>query len=1070
MKQKLLTILVFFAIGITNVLAQSKTITGRVVGADDGLTLPGVSVKVQGTSNGTQTNAEGKYSVNVPAGAKALVFSYLGYASQTIAIGTKTVIDVKLNPDTKALAEVVVVGYGTKSVREINGSIGHISGNKVSDQPVENFEKALSGKIAGVQVSSSGGTLADGVSVRIRGTNSISSSNIPLYIIDGVPARNGENLSTFNGGNGTRFDPLALINPSDIESIDVLKDAGATAIYGSRGSNGVVIITTKKGKAGTSKISLDSRSSWASPSKRPNLLNGDDFNTINNEKVQNRWPFNGPVAVNSDIDGDGQPDRTDWMKLIYKTGFQSDNSISASGGTDKTSFFGSVRYADQQGILFGNRLRTAQVRLNVDASPNKYIHGGVNLSYSHAQDDGVLTDAYLAGLAISGYNAFPTVAAYNPNGTAGQGGYNLTSSVSAQEGGVGYLGLGNNKLYVKTTANGAATQFLIGNKISNPLAAAVLNRNALTPEELTGNAFLDIKPIKGLTLTTRFGVDLQKSFEDQYSNPAVSGLGYAYNGLVQDQYITRNQWNWQNYLSFDRTFGVHRVTFTAGGEYQYNEDRFTYASAENFADPFFTNIVTNAYSGAPPGSALIDLSSDGNLSKSGIESYFARLGYTFADKYSVEGSYRTDAFSGFGTNYRWGKFPSLSLGWVVSEEEFLKGNKYINYLKIRGSAGKTGNQAGIGAYAARTLYAGGLYANLNGFSSSQLGNADLRWETQTKTDIGFNVGILNSRINIDADYFNNNVGGLILAAPVLYTVGVPNSSITTNIGSMYNRGFEVTINTVNIKNKDFTWNSSFNYTHVTNKVTDLVAVTGNGDITSSSTVASVGRPLGTYKMYNWAGVDPANGYPMWYTANGTIKEFNQVTQGYQLMDGTPTTNLTATDQYYQEGKTGTPTWYGGFDNTFTYKQFDLNLSFVYSGGNYIYNSTLSGLLTNQFQNNDARILNRWTTPGQITDIPRLNSIDQTANQASTRFLESGNYARLRTLALGYRFKPELINKVGLSNVRLSAQLYNVFTITKYSGIDPEVNSNRNNTNIATGYDNRAIPQPRTFTLALNASF
>ncbi|WP_448702645.1 SusC/RagA family TonB-linked outer membrane protein [Mucilaginibacter sp. AW1-3] len=1070
MKQKLLMLLLLFAIATKGASAQSRTLTGKVTGADDGQTLPGVSVKVQGTSIGTQTDAQGQFKINAPETAKSLTFSYLGYSSQTVTIGTKTTFNITLSTDSKTLGEVVVVGYGTKTVRELTGSIGHIAGTKVSEQPVENFEKALSGKIAGVQVSSSGGTLADGVSIRIRGTNSISSANYPLYVIDGVPMTAGDNLSTFNGGNGTRFDPLALINPSDIESIDVLKDAGATAIYGSRGANGVVIITTKKGKAGTSKISFDSRSSWATPSKRPNLLNGDDFNTINNEKVQNRWPFNGPVAVNSDVDGDGQPDRTDWMKLIYKTGFQSDNSISASGGTEKTSFFGSVRYADQNGILFGNRLRTAQVRLNVEASPNKYVHGGVNLSYSHAQNDGVLTDAYLAGLAISGYNAFPTVAAYNPNGTAGQGGYNLTSAATAQEGGVGFLGLGNNKLYVKTTATGAATQYLIGNKISNPLAAAVLNRNQLTPEEILGNAYLDIKPIRGLTLTTRFGVDLQKDFEDQYGNPAVSGLGSSYNGLVQDQYITKTQWNWQNYLSFDRTFGLHRVTFTGGGEYQYNDSRFTYASAENFADPFFTNIITNAYSGAPPGSALIDLSSDGNLTKWGIESYFARLGYTFNDRYSVEASFREDAYSGFGTNYRWGKFPSLSLGWIVSEESFLKNNKYINYLKIRGSVGKTGNQAGVGAYAARTLYAGGLYANLNGFSSSQLGNADLRWETQTKTDIGFNMSVLNSRINIDFDYFNNNVGGLILAAPVLYTVGVPNSSITTNIGSMYNRGFEATINTVNIKNKDFTWTSSFNYTHVTNKVTDLVAVTGNTDITSANTVASVGRPLGTYKMYNWAGVDPKNGYPMWYTANGTIKEFNQVTQGYQLLDGTATTNLTAADQYYQEGKTGTPTWYGGFDNTLTYKQFDLNFSFVYSGGNYIYNSTLSGLLTNQFQNNDARILNRWTTPGQVTDIPRLNSIDQTANQASTRFLESGNYARLRTLALGYRFNPDLIKQIGFSNIRLSAQLYNVFTITKYSGIDPEVNSNRNNTNIATGYDNRAVPQPRTFTLAVNASF
>lgn len=1066
MKQRILTILVLFVLGIASASAQSKKIIGKVTGADDGLTLPGVSVKVQGTAIGTQTNAEGVFTINAPANARSLVFSYLGYATQTVAIGSKTVINVKLNPDTKTLGEVVVVGYGTKSVREINGSIGHVTGDKVADQPVESFEKALSGKIAGVQVSSAGGTLADGVTIRIRGVNSISSSSQPLYVIDGIPANNRENLSVFNSGNGTRFDPLALINPDDIESIDVLKDAGASAIYGSRAANGVVLITTKKGKKGTTLVSFDSKFSWAKPSKVPNLLGGDDFNTINNEKVANRFGVGAPiVAINSDVDGDGQPDRTDWMKQIFRTGFTSDNTVSLSGGTDKVAFYGSARYANQEGIVYYNRLRTAQIRSNIDITPNKYVHAGVELAYTRSMNDGVLTDNYLAGETISGYNAFPTISPYNPNGTALQGGFNLTNA-GAKEGGAGYLGLGNNILSVNGTS-------LIGNRIYNPLASAALQRNSLTPEDIIANGLFEVKPITGLKLSTKFGIDLQKDFEDQYSNPVIAGLGVSYAGLVQDYYLTRNQWVWQNIISYDRIFQKHRFSAVAGSEYQYTEQQLTYASANNFADPFFTNIVDNTYSGIDPSSATgaLLLASGGSIFNQGLESYFGRLGYTYDEKYSIEGSYRTDAFSGFGANYRWGKFPSLSLGWVVSQESFLKDNKYINYLKLRGSYGKTGNSAGVGPYAARTLYSGGLYAALNGFSSSQLGNADLRWESQKKTDIGLNISVLNSRITIDADYFNNNIDNLILAAPVLYTVGVPGSSITTNIGSMVNKGFEITINTVNYKNKDFSWTSSFNYSHVTNKVLSLVPSNNNADIFSSSTVASVGRPLGTYKLYKWAGVDPANGYPMWYAADGvTIKEWNQAQQKYTLKDGSPTTALTSADQVYQEGKTGTPTWYGGFDNTFNYKNFDLNLSFVYSGGNYLYNSTYAGLLTNTFQNNDARILNRWTTPGQVTDIPRLYSLDQTANQASTRFLEKGDFARLRTVALGYRLNNDLLKRVGLANLRISAQLYNAFVITKYSGIDPEVNSNRNNTNIATGYDNRAVPQPRTFTLGVNASF
>jgi TonB-linked SusC/RagA family outer membrane protein len=1065
MKQKLLIILMVCFAAVTSTFAQSRKITGTVIGTDDGLPIPGVSVKVPGTGVGSQTNAQGAFSLEVSPSVKTLTFSYIGYSSQTVTIGTKTTLSIKLIPDAKALSEVVVVGYGTKSIREANGAIGHVKGDVIADQPVESLDKALGGKIAGVQVSAAGGTLADGVSVRVRGSNSISSSNQPLFVIDGIPANNRENLSLFNGGNGTRFDPLALINPDDIESIDVLKDAGAGAIYGSRAANGVILITTKSGKKGTARITLDSKSSWASASKVPNLLGADDFMTINNEKVKNRFGVAAPVvAVNSDIDGDGQPDRTDWMKQIFRTGFQSDNTIGVSGGSDKAQFYGSVRYADQQGILYGNRLRTAQTRANIDLTPNKYVHGGVQLAYTRSMNDGVLTDNYLAGATISGYNAFPTVSPYNPNASAQQAGFNL-SNAGAKEG-TGYLGLGNNIISIGGTS-------LIGNRIYNPLASVSLQRNALTPEDLIANAFFELKPITGLKLMTKFGVDLQKDFEDQYSNPVIAGLGNAYAGLVQDYYLTRNQWVWQNVLNYDNTFGKHRVSFTAGSEYQYTEQQQTYASANNFADPFFTNIVDNAYSGIDPSSttgALL-LASGGNLFNQGLESYFTRLGYTYDDKYSIEGSYRTDAFSGFGSNYRWGKFPAVSLGWVASQEDFLKDNRYINYLKIRGSYGKTGNSSGVGAYAARTLYSGGLYAALNGFSSSQLGNSDLRWESQNKTDIGINIGLFKNRISIDADYFNNDINNLILAAPVLNTVGVPNSSITTNIGSMVNKGIEITINTVNYKNKDFSWTSSLNYTHVTNKVLSLVPSNNNADITSSSTVASVGRPLGTYKLLTWAGVDPANGYPKWSMADGTIKEWNQVLQKYTLADGTTVTTAPgAADQLYQEGKTGTPTWFGGFDNTFTYKGFDLNFSFVYSGGNYLYNSTYAGLLTNTFQNNDARILNRWTTPGQVTDIPRVNSLDNVANNASTRFLEKGDYARLRTIGLGYRVDADLIKRIGLSSLRLSAQVYNAFVITKYSGIDPEVNSNRNNTNIATGYDNRAVPEPRTFTLGVNASF
>jgi len=391
-------------------------------------------------------------------------------------------------------------------------------------------------------------------------------------------------------------------------------------------------------------------------------------------------------------------------------------------------------------------------------------------------------------------------------------------------------------------------------------------------------------------------------------------------------------------------------------------------------------------------------------------------------------------------------------------------------LKVRGSYGLVGNSRGVASYAARTLYGGGVYAALNGLSNSQVGSPDLKWEASKKFNIGFDANILSNRIGVTFDYFSTNISDLIMDAPVLYSVGIPNSSVTSNIGSMKNSGFEITFNTTNIKTAEFSWTSSINYTHIKNRVTALNPVNNNADFTFATTAASMDRPLGVYKLLNWAGVDPTTGNPSWYDKDGVLKIYDFNTQSYKLQDGTATTPFTAADNVYQEGKTGTPTFYGGLDNTFTYKNFDLNFSLVYQGGNYLYNSSRSGMLTNAFQNNFSEILDRWTTPGQKTDIPRLWSGNNTANNASTRFLEKGDFIRLKSASLGYTIKNAWAERAGLSSLRLSAQAYNLFVITNYKGLDPEVNSNRNNSNLGTGFDNRAVPQPRTFLLGLTASF
>lgn len=1060
--KKALLLCVLAVFSILQVMAQDRTITGTITSKDDGSPLPGVTVRVKGTNTGAQADGRGNFSVKVSGANPVLVFSFVGYGEQIVSAGNNNVLNVKLAADQHGLNEVVVVGYGTKSIKDITGSMGEVKGTKLAQEANVAVDQALAGKVAGVQMNSASGALGDGVAVHVRGINSLSMSSAPLYVIDGVPMVTEGNLDQFNGGDGTRLNPLALLNPNDIESINVLKDAAASVIYGSRASNGVILITTRKGKSGAPKVSVESKAYWSEVSKSPKLLNGDQFIAINNEKEANAAnKFGGvhQIAFESDVDGDGKNDRTDWTKEIFDRSFSHDNYINMSGGTDKASYYGSARFSDQKGAIYGNSLKLGQIRLNFDVNPTNWFKSGVNLSYTKSYNKGILTDGYLAGSTVSGYNAYPTVAVHNPNNEVG---YNLNS--------LGLLGLGNNI----TTLNGTK---LVSNSIYNVIAGVDLGRNDNTTQQIIANAYGEITPIRGLKLTSKVGIDYLDNFEDQFNSPYIAGLGQPYNGLVQDYYNSTTDWTWSNYANFDRTFAEnHRVSVTAGEESQFSKRRLTYAGASDFVDPFFKDILDGVYAGDVPGGDL-QLLSGGSLASYGLQSYFGRIGYSYKDKYLIEGSYRQDAFSAFGANNQWGHFPAVSAGWVVSQEEFLKKATWISFLKLRASYGKTGNSR-FGdpfgsAYAARTLYGGGLYAAENGLSTSQSGNANLKWETSNKFDVGADFNIYNNRLRFVVDYFRNDVSGLLLDAPVLATVGIPGSSILTNIGSMYNHGIEFTVNANTMTKKDFTWTTSFNFTYIKNRVTDLV--TAGVDITDGglpSSVASVGHVLGEYKQIRWAGVDPETGNASWLAKDGTRKFYDPAATGaakWTTADKATTSAISGSDAVYS-GKSGTPKYYGGLDNTFAYKNFDLGINFVYTGGFSIYNATRASMLSNYFTNNFATIMDRWTTPGQKTDVARVYLTDNTANQTSTRFLEKGDYLRCRTISLGYSFHQPFMNAAKLNTLRLYALVYNPFVITGYSGADPEVSYNRNTSNIALAVDNRQVAQMRTYTIGLNVGF
>ena len=1042
-------------------MAQTRTVSGRVTDRKTSDGLPGVTVLVKGTTNGASTNSDGSFSLSVPQGGGILVFSSIGMVTQERTIGSESQFTLALVTDTKQLTEVVVTGYGgSQDVKDITGSVAQVKEEKLLLQPVTSVDQALQGRMAGVNINTTSGTLGDQATIRIRGANSISGSSQPLVVLDGVPLNAAEQGNVLS----TRYNPLADINPNDIASIDVLKDASAAAIYGSRGANGVLVITTKRGKSGQNRVSFNTFYGMQEAVRTPKVLNGDEFITISNEKAANARagslgapgnvgntsvPATG-IAGNIDVNGDGVPDRTDWVKEIFQRGTQQNYQVALSGGSEFASYYGSADWNDQKGIIIQNRLRRGSGRMNLDLTPKKWLKTGVSLSYAKTYNQGINGENALAGATVSGYAAPPNVPAYNSDGS-----YYLNS--------LGNLGNGANVVALPTVAT---TPF----NFNHIPAVLRENRNDNTSERTLGNGYFTVEPVKGLQLTTKYGIDYTTNFEDQYSSPIISGLGRLLgSGLVQDYNTTRTQFNWQNYANYDRTFNEkHTVGVTAGVEYQETRTKRLYSSAADFADNKFQSILDNLFTN--------QTGTGGQAFNNGFQSYFARTNYSFENKYYASFSMRADAASFFGVENQRGYFPGGSVGWRISQENFIKSISVINDLKLRASYGLVGNSAGLGSYASRTLIGGGQYADVNGFSINQVGNSAIQWETSKKLDIGLDASILNQRVNITFDFFNNDVSGLLLAAPVLRTTGIPGASVNRNIGTMYNRGVELTVNTVNVRLENgFTWSSSINGTIIKNRVTELATP---NDIPSGNQRASLGSSLGIYFLPQWAGVNPANGNAQFYDKDGNIKQYDaaytanaNTTQGRWLTAaGDVTTPIGVADFKYTE-KTGFPTFYGGFDNTFSFKGLELGVFLQYSGGNQVYNATRQFLFGNTLQNNYIDIQNRWTTPGQVTDVQKLVLRDNVSTQASTRWLENGDFLRIRQLSLGYNLPENFARRFGMNNLRVYTLVQNVYNFTKYSGLDPETNSNVNvsNTagNIAYGLDNRSVPPTRSFTFGLS---
>ncbi|RAI84818.1 SusC/RagA family TonB-linked outer membrane protein [Algoriphagus yeomjeoni] len=1025
MKKVLLTF-AFAILTLVSVLAQSKPITGRVTSAEEPDGVPGASVVVKGTTIGVITDLDGSYSIQAPADATTLVFSFVGYLSKEMPIGSNSVINVVLDVDVKTLNEVVVVGYGTQERREITGSVASIDASAIENLVAPSFESQLAGRAPGVSVTTPSGILGSAPIIRIRGVNSLTSSASPLFVIDGVPLVNSDR-SSVNDAN-----PLANINPADIASFEVLKDGSASAIYGSRAANGVILITTKRGATGKAKVSYSTSMGINEAVDTFDLLTGDQWVTIANEKRTN--------AGQSELAAPGV--NTDWQDLVFRQGFTQQHNLSIAGGSEATKYFFSLGFTDQESPVRPNELSRYSFRGNVDHNISKAVRVGTSMSYSYTEIFGLNNGSNsLSGAIYNSTRSLPNVPIYDEANTAFDG-FNVT-------------------------ANGATTGFgnnLAGPDNNIPNIGFVLKNNIYRSRthRIIGNAYGEVDILDGLTARTQIGVDLTMA-DDFQSLDARHGDGRSSNGSVFMAANPAFQWNWQNTLNYQTIIAEdHNLNFTAGLEYQFAKFYGFSASGTDISDDYFrrNNLITGSYNNQFSG---------GGYTERGYDSYFGRFNYSYKGKYLASFTVRNDGISDLAVENQRGTFFGGSVGWRVSDEAFFN-SELISDFKVRASYAEVGN-TGIDSFAAYGGYSPVLGGAGAGIGYNRIANADLQWETSKKLNFGLDMTL--GRITVSADYFKNNIDGIILAAPTAPSLGVPGNSINQNVGQMENTGFELRVASNVISRGKFSWDTDFNISYIKNEVTNLIS-----PLTGTYNRTEVGNPIAQLYGVVWEGVNAANGNPL-YRSGDNIVQYNLVrgALGFKQYDpANPSDVSVAASGPTQEYLGNTlPKWQGGWSNNFRFGNFDAEIFTRFSGGNYIMNESLRGLLGQGFSNNQASILTRWTESGQVTDIPKLYSgQDQNMWQNSvsnSRFVEKGDYVRIQNIVLGYTVPVSALQSAfsgAISNARVFAQVQNPFTFTGYSGLDPEANSFSGQ--LSFGVDSNVAPVIRTYTLGISVGF
>ena len=964
-----------------------QTITGSV-SDEDGAPLPGASVVEVGTNNGVVADFDGNFSISVADDA-SLSVSFLGYITQVIAVGNSTTIDVVLSEGGQ-LDEVVVTGYGSESRRLLTDNIASLGSEDISEIPTPNVFNTFAGKVAGVQVTQTNGKVESGFNFRIRGQASISASSQPLYVLDGIP------LITYNeSSNGAPTNPLITLSPNEIESIDILKDASAASIYGSQGANGVVIITTKKGKAGKAKFNLNVSRGVSNPSAYRDWMNAAEYVEIFLEAGRNTFnaglDFTGFVEGRLDRYSNGTWQQgtydTDWEKIALVEGSVQDADFSVSGGTDATQYFFSVAYNETEGIVLGNSLDKISARANISTAVTDKLTLNFNMGYGRTDIDRIAND-----------NAFVTplqAIAQSPISPAYVDGEPFSNTV-----------------YVN---------FLLEDKYAN--YNTIIRRN-------TGKVSADLDLFSGLTFTSEFAYDLYGQSEDQFRGSltpfmSTNGSGYASNATTENYIVT-------NYLNYNTVNDYSTLDVTVGSSLNKSKRRFSSVSGEQFPSDDFQTIA----------SAAEITAGSGSFTSFSFVGYFARATYNIQDKYLFKAGLRRDGSSRFGENVQFGNFPSFSAGWILSNEDFI-GENIFSFLKLRGSWGEVGNAA-IGNFAALGLFGATSFNQRPGLQPTQPSNQDLSWETTTQTDVSVQFGLLDDKITGELTYYNKDTDDLLFGEPIPGSSGF--TSLTKNIGAVKNTGVEFLLNTVNIKNNDFSWSSSLNLATNENEV---VTLPNGEDAISGRNILREGEPINAFYLVEYAGVNPDNGNALFYDADGVATE--SYSADYRKVVGNPF-----------------PNFIGGLTNYISYKNFELSFTFSAEFGASIYNAggRFQQTSGDWFDNQTRDQLRRWRQPGDITDVPAAAIAGGNGTQHSTRYLQDGDFIRLKDLNLSYSIPQDLISSVGLEKARIYLSGINLLTITDYDGYDPESRADT----FGGGQTFYSAPAPRTVSLGVNLTF